>query len=412
MNTPEILRHLSQSMENELLNHILPYWKTTMVDQEQGGFFGKIDGKNKVIRNAPKGGILNARILWSFSSAFRQYPDPSNLLAAKRAYAYFTHYFIDPVYGGVYWMLESTGAPLDEKKHVYAQSFAIYALSEYFLATQDRTALDKAIDLFHRVEKNAFQAETNGYLEAFSRSWKPLDDVRLGVSDAPEKRSFNTHLHLLEAYANLYRAWPDPVLKAQLANLIELHIGPMYDAGTGRFIAFFDEFWTPRSPVHSYGHDIESAWLIVDAAEAIGDAGLIERTRTVAVDVAHATRKEGIDPKNGGIFNNGIGGKPMDTDKHWWAQAEGIVGYLNAWQLTGDDSFVETAGSLWQFIETNLLDRENGEWYWRVDKDGVKNTFEDKAGPWKCPYHTARACLEVQRRLQVAAELETVLVKA
>jgi mannobiose 2-epimerase len=399
----ESLQRLRHAMEDELLGHILPYWKTNMVDHENGGFFGKIDGKNKVIKNAPKGGILNARILWTFSAAYRQYPDSTTLLAARRAYMYFTHYFLDAANGGVYWMLDASGKPLDDKKHVYAQSFAIYGLSEFYLATQERAALDIAIALFRAIESKAFVAETNGYIEAFDRSWVPLADARLGVSDAPEKRSFNTHLHLLEAYANLYRAWPDPQLKKQLANLISLHIGPMYESHSGRFISFFDEQWNPRSTVHSYGHDIESTWLICDAADAIGDIVLQAKARQVALEVAHTTMREGLDTCHGGLFNTGIGGKPLDTDKHWWAQAEGIVGYLNAWQLSGDEHFVSVAESLWNFIEQNLLDRTHGEWFWRVDKNGKPNDFEDKAGPWKCPYHTARACLEVQKRATVPA---------
>lgn len=376
----------------ELQNYILPYWRDKMVDNVNGGFFGRRDGFDELDDKADKGVILNTRILWTMSNAARHL-SPEYTALATRAYEYVVNYFIDRDKGGVYWMVDFRGNPVNTKKQVYAQAFAIYALSEYYLLTQNENSLRYAQELFECIEKNSFDPLDNGYLEAFDRDWNLLDDLRLSDKDANEKKTMNTHLHVLEAYTNLYRCWRDEGLLTQLKNLIRLFldriVGPDYHLGL-----FFDEKWNLRSGEISYGHDIEGSWLLYEAAVVTGDEQLIRETADVAVRIADITIAEGFD-SDGGLRN-----EAHDPGKDWWPQAEAMVGLVNAAQISGSTKYVETAERVWKFIQENILDTKHGEWFWGLDKEGRVTRSQDKAGPWKCPYHNSRAMIEVAERLK------------
>jgi mannobiose 2-epimerase len=341
--------------------------------------------------------ILGARILWTFAAAHRCLGGEAYLPLAGRARDYLQRRFLDPRYGGVYWMLDADGEAVDERKHVYAQAFAVYALAEHHRATGDAASLAQAIALQRLLESHGADAEHGGYREAFSRDWQPLEDVRLSEKDALQAKSANTHLHLLEAYSTLLRSWPDPGLAERLRALVELFLGPLYDPGGAHFRAFFDADWTPRSDGVSWGHDIETAWLLLEGAEMLGDAGLRERVRAVAVAVARAVLAGGVDADGGLLHESGPEGV-RDGEKHWWVQAEAIVGFAAAWQETGDGCFLEAAQASWDFVRRRIRDPELGEWRWGVTREGTPLEGEDLAGPWKCPYHHARACLEVMAR--------------
>lgn len=385
----------SNEFKKELKN-VLDYWSTNMIDEEYGGFYGRITGKDELIANAEKGVVLNARILWTFSAAHRLAHDASYLEVAKRAYNYIKDFFLDPVDGGVFWMLDFQGKPLEMKKQVYAQSFVIYGLSEYFKVTRDQEALGSAIELFKLLEEHAFDLKHNGYVEALSSEWDALDDVRLSEKDMNANKTMNTHLHVLEAYTNLYSVYKSTRLARQLKNLIEVMLTHFVDDNY-HFHLFFDTRWKLLSNEFSYGHDIEGSWLLCEAAAVLGDGPLTDKVEGIAIKMVDAAL-EGMDD-DGGLMNEGDLHGVMDSDKHWWPQAEALVGLLNAYQITKEDSYLEQMIKTWDFIQKRIVDRKHGEWHWKVSKEGVQEYHEDKAGPWKCPYHNGRAMIEVIKRL-------------
>lgn len=391
------IQKLKTEVRDELIHHILPFWAEKMADREQGGFYGQINGGNELVAQANKGGILNARILWSFSSAYLHIKNPLYLEMANRAKNYILDHFFDQEFGGTYWTISFDGKPVDTKKQIYSQAFFLYAFTEHYRATGEESSLQTAIGLFRLIEAHSFDSELNGYFEAYSRDWKLLDDLRLSERDANEKKTMNTHLHVLEAYTNLFRVWKDEALARQLRNLIVIFTGKIVNPKTNHLNLFFDEFWNSKSEVISYGHDIEASWLIDEAARILGDDGLLANVQQTCIRIAQAAC-EGWQPDGGLVYEKDGPDGPIDTDRHWWVQSEAVVGFLNASELTEDKEWLSKAEKTWTYISEHLVDRENGEWFWSVSKDGIPNRNDDKAGFWKCPYHNSRMCLEVMTR--------------
>ena len=389
---------LKQELKEELTHNILPFWMKKMVDEKQGGFYGQMTGKNQIVPNAVKGGIMNARILWSFSSAALYFKNTLYVEYAKRAKEYLFKYFFDAENGGTYWTLHADGTPADTKKQIYSQAFFIYALVEYYRVTGDKECLDKAIELFNLIEKHSFDGELNGYFEAYSRDWVLLKDLRLSEKDANEKKTMNTHLHILEAYTNLYRVWKDDRLKKQLKNLIGIFLDKIINPETHHLDLFFDENWVCKSTLYSYGHDIESVWLLDEAAVVLGEAALLKRVRARVIKVADAAA-EGLQA-NGSIINekNYITGH-TDANCDWWPQAEAMVGFFNVYELSKEEEYAEKTLAIWEFIKQFIVDKNEGEWHWSVSATGEINEHDDKAGFWKCPYHNSRMCLELISRI-------------
>lgn len=392
------LLNLRQEVREEVLHHILPFWMENMPDEKQGGYFGRIDGKGIVKTEATKGGILNARILWTFSSAVIHLGNPLYLPYAQRAYDYARTHFLDETNGGTFWELKADGTPADTRKQIYAQAFFAYAFTEYYRATGDAEALERAKKLFYLIETHSFDKLKNGYLEAYSNDWQLLDDMRLSAKDANEKKTMNTHLHILEAYTNLFRVWKDEQLRQQLRNLIELFLHRILNAQTHHLDLFFDEDWNCKSDLISYGHDIEASWLLVEAAEVLGDLALLNQVKERAVKVANAAA-EGIQA-DGSLINehNNLSGH-TDTNRDWWGQAEAMVGFYTAYAITGDECYANYALNNWEYIKKYIIDQEKGEWYWAADARGIPDTTNDKAGFWKCPYHNSRMCFELIHRI-------------
>ena len=413
-------------MQDVLENNILPFWLEKMQDNEHGGFYGRIDGNNQLHPEAEKGAILNARILWSFSAAYRVLQKEEYLEAATRAKDYLIEHFIDPEYGGVYWSVDYKGEPLDTKKQFYAIAFAIYGLSEYARATGDREALEYALDLYDCIEEHAFDDEQNGYIEACTREWGKIGDMRLSELDANYPKSQNTHLHIMEAYANLLRCLKEmraqeqcdyvptigsvlPVgisvppetmvsVEGALRNIIGIFIDKILNPETNHLDLFFDMDWT-RGAGHleSYGHDIECSWLLHEAALVLGDENLLEKVENIVQKVAKASEK-GLREDGSMIHEANLDTGHVDDDLHWWVQAENVVGWFNVWQHFGDEEAFKKSEKCWHYIKENLVDFDNGEWFWSRHPDGTLNTVDDKAGFWKCPYHNSRMCLEIIER--------------
>ena len=392
----EMTRTLAREAKEELERGILPYWMECMTDP-RGGFYGRIDGHGTLHPDAPKGAILNARILWTFAAAYRLLRKPEYLAAATRAKRYLVDHFYDPGHGGVYWSLNADGSPLDTKKQIYALGFAIYGLSEYARATADPEALDYAVRLFRTIEQHSFDRERNGYVEAFTRDWQPIADMRLSDKDANTSKTMNTHLHILEPYTNLFRVWPDAQLEAQLRNLVALFTTRILDPATHHLGLFFDDGWHVQGDAISYGHDIEASWLLHEAALVLDDPELLRQVGPTVVRIAQAA-DEGLNPDGSMVYERFPGRGHTDRELHWWVQAESVVGHANLYQHFADKAALDVAARCWQFIRSKLIDREHGEWHWSILPDGTVNRRDDKAGFWKCPYHNGRMCMELIER--------------
>ena len=422
----ERVKTMKREMQDVLQNNILRFWLDKMVDQENGGFYGRIDGHGVLHPDAEKGAILNARILWSFSAAYRVLGDEEYLKAATRAKDYIIDHFIDKEYGGVYWSLDSKGQPLDTKKQFYAIGFVIYGMSEYARATGDREALECAMQLFDCIEEHAFDHEHNGYIEACTREWGAIADMRLSELDANYPKSQNTHLHIIEPYTNLLRAIrelqasqscdyvpvlgsvlptsvavPDDsllTLHASLKNLIDIFTDKILNPETNHLDLFFEMDWTRGAgQLESYGHDIECSWLLHEAALVLGDEEVLNKVEPIVQLVAVASEK-GLRPDGSMIHEANLDTGRVDDDLHWWVQAENVVGWYNIYQYFGDEDALDKALRGWAYIKAQLIDYEHGEWYWSRHADGTLNTVDDKAGFWKCPYHNSRMCLEIIER--------------
>ena len=418
---------MKAEMQDVLKKNILHFWMTQMVDEEHGGFYGRMDHSGTLHPDAEKGAILNARILWSFSAAYRVLGNTEYLAMATRAKDYIIDHFIDPEYGGIYWSVDYKGQPLDTKKQFYAIGFAIYGLTEYARATGDREALDYALQLYDCIEEHAFDRVHNGYIEACTRAWGKIEDMRLSELDANYPKSQNTHLHIIEPYTNLLRCLKElhaqescdyvPVLgsvlpigitipvetivavETSLRNLIDIFTEKILNPETCHLDLFFEMDWT-RGAGHleSYGHDIECSWLMHEAALVLGDKKVLAKVEPIVRKVAKASEK-GLRPDGSLIHEANLDTGHVDDDLHWWVQAENVVGCFNLYQYFGDESALEKAVRCWDYIKSQLIDYEHGEWYWSRHSDGSLNTSDDKAGFWKCPYHNSRMCLEIIERI-------------
>jgi len=380
------------------LENILNYWQTYTVDNINGGFYGEVTNDNEPVADAVKGSVLNARILWTFSAAYLLDEKPAHLNNAQRAFEYIKAYFIDKEWGGVYWSVDAKGQPADTKKQIYALAFAIYGLSEYHRASRSEEALQIAKSLYQNIEDFSFDKNKGGYLEAFTCDWQVIDDLRLSDKDANEKKTMNTHLHILEAYTNLYRVWPDEQLGWQIRSLIGYFGRYMIDAETYHLVLFLDENWRAKSDAVSYGHDIEASWLLLEAAEVLGDHQLIDHIKKLALKIANASA-EGLNADGSMNYEYEPSHHKLIAERHWWVQAEAVVGFYNAYQISGEQQFLDKAIGVWDYTRKYIIDTKKGEWFWGLNSDGSIMQGYGKAGFWKCPYHNSRACIEMINRL-------------
>ncbi|MBV9963324.1 MAG: AGE family epimerase/isomerase [Parafilimonas sp.] len=391
------LQQYKQEVTNELFS-ILSYWMNNTIDNLNGGFVGKIDNSNKIDTTSPKGSVLNGRILWTFSAAYTQFQKEEYLTVAARAFNYIKVHFIDKQFGGVYWTVDAKGNMLDSKKQIYALAFCVYGLSEYYAASKKNEALQLALSLYNAIEQLSYDEENKGYFEAFKRDWNNADDLRLSAKDANEKKTMNTHLHIIEAYANLYKVDPSVLLKNKIVQLLELFDKHFIDKNTFHLKLFFDEAWNEKPGLISYGHDVEAAWLLQQCAEITQHENWTKVYKDHAIKIANAA-SEGLDTDGGLWYEYEPSHQTLIKEKHWWPQAEAMIGFFNAYQITNDESYLQQSINSWQFIKHYIKDEKNGEWFWGVRDDYSIMPSEDKVGLWKCPYHSSRACLEIINRI-------------
>jgi mannobiose 2-epimerase len=396
------LSELASSMETDLVNHIIPFWLA--LKDEKGGFYGRVDFNGEVDKQADKGALLNSRILWFFARSASELKHEAEVSqqcfnAAQHAYVFLTKRLTDPVAGGLYWSVDYLGRPLDTQKHIYNQAFAIYALSEWYAVTKDALVLEQIHRLFSLIESHARDTTNKGYFEAFDKDWQAIsNDLVCDTEDIVSVKSMNTHLHIMEAYSRLYDVSPLPEVKQALQELVGIMVNQAQNERFS-FYPFFDEAWNVQSKNHSYGHDIEGSWLIWDAAEKVFGGKELERVKHVILSMADRVLTTGTD-FDGAVCNEWVDNKYVEATRVWWVQAEAIVGFSNAWLLSGDQRYLEAAARTWQVIDSSILDAKTGEWHLEVDRWGVVDTGLPKASFWKCPYHNGRACLEMISRVR------------
>ena len=395
---PELEKFSSQ-VSGHLFDFYLPFWCGPALDRENGGWMGWLSNDLRPDRSQPKGLIVNARILWAFSAAHQARPQPVYAEMAGRAFDFVRQKFWDAEQGGAFWRLDDAGHVIDDSKKIYGQAFYIYALTEFHRAFGNQAALEQARELFELIEWRAHDAKFGGYVEVCRRDWSEAGpEARLSDKDLAEKKSMNNHLHVLEACTNLYRVWADARVKLRLRELIELFLNRILAPHTKHLRHFFNEQWLVRSDTYTFGHDIEASWLLCEAAEELGDGELQRQVRAVALEMAGAVLNEALGA-DGGICYEGRGGAIVDAGRECWPQAEALVGFLNAWQISRDGKFLAAALRVWDYIQRFLVDRVHGEWFWRINPDGQPDATLPKVSEWKGPYHATRACLETLRRI-------------
>jgi mannobiose 2-epimerase len=393
------LQELGQRAETELRSDLLPFWLTHTIDRQNGGFYGRIANDLTVDRRADKGLRLNAGILSTFSRVLRVYGDEVYRRTADRAFAYLMSHFRDTVGGGFYLRVNPEGRVVDASKRVSGQARCIYALAEYHVATGDSAALAEAIRTYEILESYGRDSTRGGYYEACDLDASRTGEPPANGLDRGESKSMRTHLCVLESYTNLLQAWCSDELRGRLRDLLRLFINRIVHPSTRHLRLFFDEAWLPCSDRYSFGHDMEASWLLVEAAQVAHDPAVLEAVQAGAVRLAEAVLAEGVDA-DGGIVGEADASGPVDTDKAWWSQAEAVVGFLGAFELTKRAAMLDAATRTWGFIERCVLDREYGEWFSKVSRGGIPSRDTFKVDAAKCPYHAARACLEIMARTE------------
>jgi mannobiose 2-epimerase len=387
-NEEQVTKQLRDEIVQDLTENILPFWAEHSPDPS-GGFYGTLlfDGTPKP--DAEKGGILNARLVWTFSAAYRILEDENYKMLADRAQRYFIDHFVDKEYGGTFLTVKADGSPLAMQKMTYQNAFAIYGLSEHFRATGNKESLRTAIDIYKKLVEYAYDPVNGGFIEAFTREWQMINQG--------SPKTMNNNLHVLEALTNLYRVWKDPGLQNQLREQIDVMSNKVLDQNTWHERLYLTMDWQNQRDIDSYGHDIEFSWLLVEAAEVLGDETVLEDARRIAVNVAAVQLDQGTDSKGAMMYEKS--GDHLNDNLEWWPQAESVIGFLNAWQISDDRKFLDAAVRTWEWIKIYMIDREYGEWHRNVHPDGTPVKGRVKADQWRCPYHNSRMGFEVMTRI-------------
>jgi len=389
-------KQLKKEIKNELTEGIIPFWKG-LRDDENGGYYGYMDHDLIVDLEAEKGCILNSRITWFFANAYTLLKDESLLEEAKHAYAFLKDKCIDREYGGIYWSLSYDGVPLDTTKHTYNQAFCIYALSSYYEASGDKEALDLAFLLYDIIETKC--RDEVGYLEAFTRDFKPESNEKLSENGVMADKTMNTLLHVFEAYTELYRVSKEEKVKERLEWILDVFADKIYNPELHRQEVFFDANYNSIIDLHSYGHDIETAWLIDRGIEVIGEPAYEKKLSPITKDLTAQIYKIAF---NGHSLANECDKGVVNTLRIWWVQAEALVGFLNGYEKDGTkEEYKEAVFAEWDFIKTYQKDSRTGsEWFREVREDGSPLEESPIVEPWKCPYHNGRMCMEVIKRIE------------
>ncbi|NQU54728.1 MAG: AGE family epimerase/isomerase [Bacteroidetes bacterium] len=397
--------------EKELHENILSFWMKYGIEKNGLGFYGAVDLKGNPISGAAKTSVLNARILWTFAEAAKNFENEKYGEVADKAFKVVTNNFADKAFGGYYMTINAENQPLDTIKHTYAQAFVLYSLSKYYELRPTPKLLKELKEYFNFLEEKTKDTEFPGYTEAFTRKWQPYSENRM--ADNNEPRSMNTHLHIMEAYAAYYKVSQDNFAGKRLKELLLLFMNKIIRP-SGHLGIFFDKNFNETESskaICSFGHDIEASWLLWEAAEILNDKEILERMKPLSIKMLDAVARVGVD-KDGGIFLESTRfGSHVRTNKHWWPQAETLVSFMNGMEVTSDKKYWDKVKLTWNFIDNCLIDHKNGEWFTKVNRLGIPYLVEPKddpspyyrndwkIDPWKAPYHNSRAMMELIKRI-------------
>jgi len=390
---------MREEVKKHLVNDIIPFWKG-LRDDVYGGYYGYMGYDLKVDKKAVKGCILNSRITWFFSNAYTVLKDESLLAEAKHGYEFMRDYCMDKENGGIFWSLKYDGTPEETLKHTYNQAFAIYALSSYYEASGEEEALKQAFALFDIIENKC--RDEIGYLEAFNEKFEEIDNEKLSENGVMAEKTMNTLLHVFEAYTELYRVTKEKKVKEKLEGILDTFAEKIYNPKLHRQEVFFDKYYNTILDLHSYGHDIETAWLIDRGLEILDEEEYTKKLSPITEDLTQNIYQIAFDGRS---LSNECEKGVVDTYRIWWVQAETVVGFLNGYEKNPEKTeYLKAAKETWEFIKKYVIDkREGSEWFWRVSIDGMPDEGKPIVEPWKCPYHNGRMCLEVIKRSEKTA---------
>lgn len=391
----ELLQTYQQQCIAEL-DEIVDWWTTHMQD-EAGLFHGRMTHAGAIEPTAPRGLVLYSRLLWTYAAAYAFRKHEVDASIAHRLYQYLRQHFFDARFGGFFWSVDCEGKCLNDRKQTYGQAFALYAVSTYAAAFQSEDAVSFAMDIFTLIEQRCKDQKLGGYIEAFDRDFSAIEDVRLSEKDANLSKSMNTHLHVLEAYSSLYHTTKNEHVRLAIVELLQVF--QQHIVCPQRFTQhlFFDTDWQVRSQVISYGHDIEASWLLYEAACCTADTGLTQQIASLSVSMANAAL-QGVDEDGGMWYELHSDTGVLNKEKHWWPQAEAMVGFMHAYCLSGQEHMLAQSVKSWLYVREHLKSSQPGEWHWGIGQDG-EPMQEERAGFWKCPYHNSRACIETAQRI-------------
>lgn len=397
-------------LEKALHENIVSFWYPKSLDRKHGGYFLHFDAQGQPKEDGPKMIVTQTRMVWFFSHLARRgyfgpgYGREELLEAAEWGYRFLKEKMWDEEHGGFYWEVDATGnQKLRPGKHLYGQSFALYALSEYYLASGRRDVLDFAVRFFRLLEEKSHDKTYGGYIEAFHRDWSQLPPGEPTYMRPAGIKLMNTHMHLMEAMTTFFRASGLPLARERLSELITIESNAVVRKDLGACTDKYDRDWTPLLEDDyarvSYGHDIENIWLLMDANDAAGlpNHPLLDLYKAL---LAYSL-EYGYDRRNGGFFDSGFPRQPADRlGKIWWVQAEAIVGALYMYRMTRDPLYFEVFEKTWDFVWKQQIDWDNGEWHAAITPEGKAEG--DKGSIWKAAYHNGRAmieCLEILKEL-------------
>lgn len=385
----DLIEEFCKSIED-----IYSWWNRLL--ETDGNIYPEIDNANNIVKETDFCIILATRLLWFFSSYAQYSNNTVSIKHANQAQEFLLKYFYDNENGGFIWSISSDKQFKSTKKQAYAQAFAVYALIEHYKLTKNKLSLEIAFATFEIIETHFKEKEFGGYIEALSKEFKIIEDIRLSDKDLNSAKSMNTHLHILEAYTSLYIIMPSEQTELALEDCLNIFLNLIYDEDSQHLKLFFANDWTPESDNISFGHEIETAWLLYEAALALKNDDYIKYAKEITIILGDNTLKHGVS-SDGAVYYESDGNlEHIDKNGEWWGQFESIMGFYFTYKFTNDEKYLNIIYKIWEYTKKEYGQNGFGEFTWYAKNSGKQNQY--LAGDWKCPYHNGRALLEIIKR--------------